>query len=105
MTHRKDGLWQEKIKLPDGSYQYYYGSTKSEVVRKIAEGKKKAEAKSLLLRQNKEKGLKVISSLFLLLSVVIRLYCLCNRRFCSSIIVLTMHAFDSRFAHFFDSLV
>ena len=45
MTKRKDGLWQEKIKLPDGSYQYYYGSTKSEVVRKIAEGKKKTEAK------------------------------------------------------------
>ena len=40
MTHRKDGRWQEKIKLPDGTYQYYYGATKSEVVQKIAEGKK-----------------------------------------------------------------
>lgn len=46
MTHRKDGRWQEKIRLPDGTYQYYYGATKSEVVQKIAEGKKKAEAKS-----------------------------------------------------------
>lgn len=37
MTKRKDGLWQEKFRLNDGTVKYIYGKTKSEVIRKIAE--------------------------------------------------------------------
>lgn len=40
MTRRKDGLWQEKMPIQkDGrvSYKYFYGKTKTEVLRKIAE--------------------------------------------------------------------
>lgn len=38
MTRRKDGTWQEAIKLKGMSkYKYFYGKTKSEVLRKIAE--------------------------------------------------------------------
>ena len=38
MTRRKDGTWQEAIKLKGMTkYKYFYGKTKSEVLRKIAE--------------------------------------------------------------------
>lgn len=34
MTHRKDGLWQEVIKI-NGKTKYFYGHTKAEVLKKI----------------------------------------------------------------------
>ncbi len=35
MTRRKDGYWQESVKLPDGKRKYFYGKTKTEVLQKI----------------------------------------------------------------------
>lgn len=34
---RKDGLWQARISLPDGRRKYFYGRTRQEVARKLAE--------------------------------------------------------------------
>ena len=35
MIKRKDGSYQEKIKLSSGKYKYFYGKTKSEVLKKL----------------------------------------------------------------------
>lgn len=44
MFKRKDGLWQEQIKLKGSNkYRYFYGRTKAEVLRKIAEYKENNE--------------------------------------------------------------
>lgn len=41
MTKRSDGRWQEKVTMPNGTIKYFYGKTKSEVTRKIAEAQTK----------------------------------------------------------------
>lgn len=35
MVKRKDGTYQEKIKLSSGKYKYFYGKTKAEVLKKL----------------------------------------------------------------------
>ena len=35
MVKRKDGTYQEKIKLSNGKYKYFYGKTKAEVLKKL----------------------------------------------------------------------
>ena len=42
MTRRKDGLWQEVIKI-NGKPKYFYGKTKAEVLRKVREFEEKQE--------------------------------------------------------------
>ncbi len=42
MTHRKDGLWQEVLKI-NGKTKYFYGKTKAEVLRKLREYEIKQE--------------------------------------------------------------
>lgn len=37
MIKRKDGRWQEAVALENGTRKYFYGKTKAEVMRKIAE--------------------------------------------------------------------
>ncbi|MBQ8624304.1 MAG: site-specific integrase [Oscillospiraceae bacterium] len=37
MNRRKDGRWQEAVTLDNGTRKYFYGKTKAEVLRKIAE--------------------------------------------------------------------
>ncbi len=37
MIKRKDGRWQEAVTLDNGTRKYFYGKTKAEVLRKIAE--------------------------------------------------------------------
>ena len=49
MVKRKDGSWQEKIRLKDGKYKYFYGKTKAEVVKKI-QNYKEDEARGVLFR-------------------------------------------------------
>jgi hypothetical protein len=35
MTRRSDGRWVETLTLPDGKRKYIYGSSKSEVMKKL----------------------------------------------------------------------
>lgn len=42
MTRRKDGLWQEVIKI-NGKTKYFYGKTKAEVLRKIRDFEERQE--------------------------------------------------------------
>lgn len=43
MVKRKDGSYQEKIKLKNGKYKYFYGKTKAEVVKKLQSFKEEEE--------------------------------------------------------------
>lgn len=43
MVKRKDGSWQEKIRLKDGKYKYFYGKTKAEVIKKLQSFKEEKE--------------------------------------------------------------
>ena len=39
ITHRKDGRWQARLTLPDGTRKSFYGQTRKEVERKLSEGR------------------------------------------------------------------
>lgn len=47
MVKRKDGTYQEKIKLSDGRYKYFYGKTKAEVLKKLQSFKEEEERGAL----------------------------------------------------------
>lgn len=47
MVKRKDGTYQEKIKLSDGKYKYFYGKTKAEVLKKLQSFKEEEERGAL----------------------------------------------------------
>ena len=40
MTRRKDGLWQEVLRI-NGKQKYFYGRSKAEVLRKVREYQEK----------------------------------------------------------------
>jgi integrase len=44
MYRRKDNIYQDQLPKPGGGYKYFYGSTKSEVKRKMAEWEAEQEA-------------------------------------------------------------
>ena len=47
MVKRKDGTYQEKIKLSNGKYKYFYGKTKAEVLKKLQNFKEEEERGAL----------------------------------------------------------
>lgn len=49
MVKRSDGRWQERVILSDGSTKYFYGKTKAELMRKVADAK-----------SNKDRGIRFV---------------------------------------------